>query len=41
MKLSGKGTEKNLKLAKEWLSVASQKGDKTARRLLASYQSLF
>lgn len=41
MKLSGKGTDKNLKLAKEWLSVASQKGDKIARRLLDSYQSLF
>jgi TPR repeat protein len=41
MKLSGKGTEKDLNLAKEWLSVASQKGDKTARRLLDSYKSLF
>ncbi|MBT3666223.1 MAG: sel1 repeat family protein [Opitutae bacterium] len=41
MRLSGKGIEKDLKLAKEWLSVASQKGDKTARRLLQSYKSLF
>jgi TPR repeat protein len=41
MKLSGKGTKKDLNLAKEWLSVASQKGDKTARRLLDSYKSLF
>jgi TPR repeat protein len=41
MNLSGKGTEKDLNLAKQWLSVASQKGDKIARRLLDSYQSLF
>ena len=41
MKLSGKGTEKDLNLAKEWLSVAAQKGDKTALRLLDSYKSLF
>ena len=41
MKLSGKGTKRDLNLAKEWLSVASQKGDKTARRLLDSYKSLF
>ena len=34
-------TKKDLNLAKEWLSVASQKGDKTARRLLDSYRSLF
>ena len=41
MKLGGKGTIKNLKLAKEWLSVASQKGDKIAKKLLSSYKSLF
>ena len=41
MKLSGKGTKRDLNLAKEWLSVASQKGDKIARRLLDSYKSLF
>ena len=41
MKLGGKGTEKNLKLAKEWLSVASQKGDKISQKLLSSYKSLF
>jgi TPR repeat protein len=41
MNLSGKGTEKDLNLAKQWLSVASQKGDKIARRLLDSYRSLF
>ncbi len=41
MKLSGKGTDKNLKIAKEWLSVAAQKGDKPAQKLLDSYKSLF
>jgi len=41
MNLSGKGTKKDLNLAKQWLSVASQKGDEIARRLLDSYQSLF
>ena len=41
MKLSGKGTDKNLPLAKEWLSVASQKGDQIATKLLATYKALF
>ena len=41
MNLSGKGTEKNLKLARQWLSVASQKGDRIAKKLLESYKSLF
>lgn len=41
MKLSGKGTDKDLEIAKEWLSVAAQKGDKTAQRLLDTYKSLF
>ena len=40
MNLSGKGTEKDLKLAKQWLSVASLKGGNIARRLLDAYQSL-
>ena len=41
MKLSGKGTEKNPKDAKQWLSVAAQKGDEVARRMLEQYKSLF
>ena len=41
MNLSGKGTDKNLDLAKEWLSVAAQKGDKTAQKLLDTYSNLF
>ena len=41
MKLSGKGTEKNPKDAKQWLSVAAQKGDGIARRMLEQYKSLF
>ncbi len=41
MKLSGKGTVRDLTLAKEWLSVASQKGDRVATKLLNSYKSLF
>ena len=41
MKLSGKGTEKNPTDAKQWLSVAAQKGDQTARRMLVQYKSLF
>ena len=41
MKLSGKGTEKNPKDAKQWLSVAAQKGDGVARRMLEQYKSLF
>ena len=41
MNLSGKGTEKNPKLARQWLSVASQKGDRIAKKLLESYKSLF
>ena len=41
MKLSGKGTEKNSKDAKQWLSVAAQKGDGVARRMLEQYKSLF
>ena len=41
MKLSGKGTDKNPKDAKQWLSVAAQKGDGVARRMLEQYKSLF
>ncbi len=41
MKFSGKGTIKNIREARQWLSVASQKGDKPAKQLLEKYQSLF
>lgn len=41
MKLSGKGTAKNPAEAKQWLSVAAQKGDPAARRMLVQYKSLF
>lgn len=41
MILTGKGTKKNPSLAREWLSVAAQKGDETAKRLLITYKSLF
>ena len=39
--LTGKGTKRDPSVAKEWLSVSAQKGDKTAKRLLDSYKSLF
>lgn len=41
MKFSGKGTSKNMKEARQWLSVAAQKGDSTAIELLAKYKTLF
>ena len=41
MKLTGKGTEKNPKEAKVWLSAAAQNGDDHARRMLDHYRSLF
>ena len=41
MKLSGKGTKKNPADAKQWLSIASQKGDLTAKRMLEQYKTLF
>ena len=41
MALTGKGTKRDSGVAKEWLSVAAQKGDKTALRLLETYKSLF
>jgi len=39
--LTGKGTRRDPAVAKEWLSVAAQKGDQTAQRLLETYKSLF
>ena len=41
MMLTGKGTRRDPAVAKEWLSVAAQKGDQTAQRLLETYKSLF
>ena len=41
MALTGKGAKRDPAIAKEWLSVAAQKGDKTAQRLLETYKSLF
>lgn len=41
MKFSGKGTDKNFDEARQWLSVAAQKGDKTAKGLLQKYKTLF
>ena len=41
MALTGKGTKRDPAVAKQWLSVSAQKGDKTAKRLLDSYKSLF
>jgi len=41
MKLSGKGTKKSSKEAKQWLSVAAQKGDVSAQKMLKQYSSLF
>jgi TPR repeat protein len=41
MKLTGKGTSKNVSSAKQWLSLASQKGDKVATRMLNEYSALF
>ena len=41
MKLTGKGTGKDISSARQWLSVASQKGDKTAIRMLRDYAALF
>ena len=41
MKFSGKGTSKNIKEARQWLSVAAQKGDSTAIELLEKYKTLF
>ena len=41
MNLSGKGVQKNPLAAKQWLSVAAQKGDLPAKRMLDQYKSLF
>lgn len=41
MKLTGKGTDKNISEAKQWLSLAAQKGDKVASRMLNEYSGLF
>ena len=41
MKLSGKGTVKDSTQAKQWLSIAAQKGDLSAKRMLEQYKSLF
>lgn len=41
MKLTGKGTPKSPPSAKQWLSLASQKGDKVATRMLSEYSALF
>ena len=41
MKLTGKGTNKDINEARQWLSVAAQKGDKIATELLEKYKSLF
>ena len=41
MKFSGKGTTKDMNEARQWLSVAAQKGDPTATELLAKYKVLF
>tara|TARA_B100002019_G_scaffold141355_1_gene121758 strand:- start:6254 stop:7399 length:1146 start_codon:yes stop_codon:yes gene_type:complete len=41
MNLSGKGVQKNPSAAKQWLSVAAQKGDLPAKRMLDQYKSLF
>lgn len=41
MKLTGKGTDKSVSSAKQWLSLAAQKGDQTAIRMLNDYDALF
>ena len=41
MKFSGKGTTKSLQDARQWLSVAAQKGDKTSEQILKKYEALF
>lgn len=41
MKLTGKGTDKSVSSAKQWLSLAAQKGDQTAIRMLNDYAALF
>ena len=41
MKFSGKGTVKSLQEAKQWLSVAAQKGDELSGQILKKYETLF
>lgn len=41
MKFSGKGTAKSISDARQWLSVAAQKGDLPAKQMLEKYKSLF
>lgn len=41
MKFSGKGTTKDVSEARQWLSVAAQKGDPIATELLVKYKALF
>ena len=41
MKFMGKGTNKDINEARQWLSVAAQKGDIPATELLEKYKSLF
>ena len=41
MKFSGKGTKKSLQEAKQWLSVAAQKGDELSGQILKKYETLF
>ena len=41
MKLTGKGTARDIEAARQWLSVAAQKGDQQALRMLKEYKSLF
>jgi TPR repeat protein len=40
MKFAGRGSEKSIKEARQWLSVAAQKGDETAMQMLEKYRSL-
>ena len=41
MKFSGKGTNKSIDDARQWLSVAAQKGDRVAQNLLDKYKAIF
>lgn len=41
MKLTGKGTSRDVNEARQWLSIASQKNDAEAKRILKEYDTLF
>ena len=41
MKFTGKGTDKNIQEARQWLSVAAQKGDIPAIELLENINHCF